>query len=110
MAGGPDIGRLRHRIVVEEPVDVPDGAGGFARTWRDAGTVWADIEARSASFGLTADAAGQTIVHRIVMRWHDDLSARHRLRAGTATYIIRSVYDPTGERRFLVALTEEKRP
>jgi SPP1 family predicted phage head-tail adaptor len=105
----PSIGALRHRLMIQAPVDTEDGAGGFRRTWRDTEPVWASVQAASA-FDASLGRSGQTISHRITMRWRDDLTTGHRMRDGTRIYIVRSVHDATGEKRFLVALTEENRP
>ena len=105
----PLIGALRHRLMIQAPVDADDGAGGFRRTWRDIAPAWAAVAAAS-SHDASLGRSGQTISHRITMRWRDDLSAGHRLRDGTRIYIVRSLHDATGEHRFLTALTEENRP
>jgi len=58
----PAIGELRHRVVLQEEVVSPDGAGGQVRSWRDIVSLWASIEAvqggehleRCASLGVVA--------------------------------------------------------
>jgi SPP1 family predicted phage head-tail adaptor len=105
----PAIGALRHRLMLQAPLDTPDNAGGFRRAWSDTAPVWAAVEAGSA-FDPGRVQSGQSITHRITMRWRDDITAGHRLRDGTRIYIIRSVHDATGEQRFLTAMTEENRP
>jgi len=39
---------LNRRLVLEDPVDLPDGAGGMTRNWTAVGTLWADIRQLSA--------------------------------------------------------------
>jgi SPP1 family predicted phage head-tail adaptor len=109
MAASPPIGALRRRLIIEEPVETPDGAGGFRRTWRDLAPVWAEVRAAS-TFDSRLGRTGQSISHRITLRWRDDLTTVHRMRDGTRLYSIRSIHDATGEKRFLTALTEEFRP
>ena len=37
------IGKLRHRITLQDRVRTPDGYGGYSLSWSDADSVWADI-------------------------------------------------------------------
>jgi head-tail adaptor len=110
MAHAVDPGSLRHRLVFEQPVDAPDGAGGFKRTWAEAGVGWGSIENLPSSAGSPADRTGRTVGYRISLRFREDLTINHRVRAGTRLFIIRSIHDITGERRFLVLLAEDQLP
>jgi SPP1 family predicted phage head-tail adaptor len=103
------LGRLRHRLVVEEPVDADDGAGGLVRTWQDAATVWAAVAAVSAAERFEAAQAGQLVSHRIVMRAFPALTTRHRLRRGTTLYEPRS-FRATPAEDFFVVLAQEIAP
>jgi len=103
------LGRLRHRIVIEEPVETADGAGGVLRTWREAATAWASVEAVSAAARFEAVQAGQTVSHRVVMRARQDLTTRHRLRRGTTVYELRSVHATPAE-DFVLVLAQETAP
>ncbi len=38
-----NIGRLRHRIVIQKPVKTADDAGGFAAAWTTYGNRWAEM-------------------------------------------------------------------
>ena len=40
-----DPGMLSHELVLEEPVETPDGAGGFTIVWSALATVWAQAGA-----------------------------------------------------------------
>ena len=35
---------LNRKLVLEAPVNTPDGAGGFTTAWTALGTVWADVQ------------------------------------------------------------------
>lgn len=47
---------LNHRLVLEAPQEVPDGAGGCTRTWGALGTLWGKVEPRGGR--ATVGAAG----------------------------------------------------
>ena len=110
MAQSPiPIGRLRHRLMLETPVDMPDGAGGVSRSWTDAGAVWAAVEPVAAEPHSATERFGQPVTHRITFRRRPGLSTRHRFRRGTRTFELRSFHE-TGDGGFLVALAEEILP
>ncbi|MCE8442608.1 phage head completion protein, partial [Rhodovulum sulfidophilum] len=39
---------LNRQLVLEVPVPVADGAGGFSETWAPRGTLWAEMSPRMA--------------------------------------------------------------
>jgi head-tail adaptor len=94
------IGRLRTRLIIEAPVETPDGAGGVVRTYEEHSTVWAAVEPVVGGFRFATERTGQT---------GPELTVQHRLRDGTRIYQIRSILADE-EARFLTALTEEMTP
>ena len=38
-----NIGKLRHRIIIQKPEKTPDGAGGFSADWNVYGYRWAEM-------------------------------------------------------------------
>jgi SPP1 family predicted phage head-tail adaptor len=103
------IGRLRTRLMIETPVETPDGAGGVMRTYEEHSTVWAAVEPVAGGFRFATERTGQTVTHRITLRAGPELTVQHRLRDGTRIYQIRSILADE-EARFLTALTEEMTP
>jgi SPP1 family predicted phage head-tail adaptor len=105
----PSIGRLRHRLVLETPQEVPDGAGGVTRTWNALAHIWAAIEPLGASEALVADRRVARLTHRVLLRKRGDVSRNHRFRLGTRSFAIRSFRDVAKDGRFLECLVEEER-
>jgi SPP1 family predicted phage head-tail adaptor len=103
-----DAGLLNHEMVLEVPVETPDGAGGFTTVWTGVATIWARLEpldpARESWAGR--DAAEQT--HRITIRFRDDVKQGMRLRRLTRLFPVLSVQDPDETGRFLVCRTREE--
>jgi SPP1 family predicted phage head-tail adaptor len=103
-----DAGLLNHEMTLEEPVETPDGAGGFTIVWTGIATIWARLEpldpAREAWAGR--DAAEQT--HRITIRFRDDVRQGMRLRKLTRLFPILSVWDADETGRFLGCRTREE--
>lgn len=81
-------GQLRSRLVLEAPVEAPNGQGGFIRTYQPVATIWASLEARAHREVMAGDALRRSISHRIRMRPGADLSVRHRFRLGERLFLI----------------------
>lgn len=100
-------GELNRRLVLEQPVETPDGAGGVARSFAAVTTLWGKLEPVSARRAVEADAPGATVTHRITLRTRADITTRHRLREGTTAYRIVSLREDS-TRRFLVIGAEQR--
>ena len=59
---------LNRRLVLETAVQIADGAGGFAESWVELGTLWADIRARSGREASGEAVALSTTGFRVVVR------------------------------------------
>ncbi len=104
------IGRMRHRIILEEPVDVPDDAGGFSRSWQTARSLWASIEPKSAAAYFMAGQSGITVTHEIIVRAVEGVTLLHRFRLGARIFEIRAVRETDASGAFLTIQAEEQKP
>jgi len=86
-----DPGRLNRRLVLEEPVEAPDGAGGVTRSFASVATLWAEVAQLAARGEVIAGHLGATVTHRVLVRAGPDITSRHRLRDGTRVFRIVSV-------------------
>ncbi|MFZ5690670.1 MAG: phage head closure protein [Pseudomonadota bacterium] len=100
-------GLLRHRLVLEAPVESADGAGGVVRSYSTAATLWAEVTQVSAARALEAERLGARITHRIAIRFSDDITTTHRFRDGARIFRIVSLRDRDGRKRFLTIEAEE---
>lgn len=103
----PAIGRLRHRLTVEAPVDAPDGAGGIVRTYTQLAIVWAAIDPLAARRETDAGVDRAIGTHRIVIRHRTGLTIQHRLRRGGRVFRVLGLIDVGAESRFLDITAEE---
>lgn len=60
--------RLNRKLVLEAPVQVPDGAGGFAETWTALGTLWGAVNLGGGREGRAAGLSVSTMSYRITVR------------------------------------------
>ena len=103
-----DPGALRHRLVLEEPLESPDGAGGVTRSYATVTTLWAAVTPVSARGNVVADDVGANVTHRIIIRSGSDVSTRHRLREGARIFRILALQDQDGSGRFIEINAEER--
>jgi SPP1 family predicted phage head-tail adaptor len=103
-----DPGELNIRLVLEAPVETPDGAGGVTRSYSAVTTLWAALRPSGADGDIVAAATGATITHRILIRVHSGITTRHRLREGSRIFRIVALRDHDGTRRFTEIAAEER--
>lgn len=101
-------GALRHRVVIEERVPVPDGAGGGDPGWTARATVWANVEPERIAADLPSEGFRQTARVRITLRHRTDTTLANRIIHDGRTFDIRAVVDPDGRKTWLVCECEER--
>jgi SPP1 family predicted phage head-tail adaptor len=107
-AGG--LARLRRRLVIEAPVETPDGAGGVERSFAPFGALWGQVEWQRGEERWLASRPEQAGSIRITCRARSGLHAGMRFRDGERCYDIKALGDPEGDGRRLVCLCEEVNP
>lgn len=103
----PRIGALRHRVTLEAPIDTPDGAGGFARSFAPVADLWARVAPGGAREDFIEQRAEQATNHSVTIRWREDVAKDMRFVHRGRKLRIQSVVDPDERRRFLVCQCEE---
>jgi head-tail adaptor len=104
--------RLARRLMLEERASLPDGAGGFAVSWRGVGTLWADMAPRTGREDFLAAQARPIVRWRIVVRGAPVGAparprADQRLREGDRVFNILTVAEADPAGRFLEIVAEE---
>jgi head-tail adaptor len=102
-----DIGALDRRLILQAPNETADGAGGVMRSYDAAATLWGSVTPLAARADVAADSRGAILRVRIVMRFREGVTTRHRIVDGAHTYTIVAVREITG-RRFLEIDAEER--
>lgn len=102
------IGALRHRLIIEAPIETPDGIGGVTRTWTALATLWGEIEPLAADDVMLADKRIGLVTHKIHVRHRLDVTVAHRFRLGSRIYAVRAVRDAEERGRFLECLCAEE--
>ncbi len=102
------IGELTRRVVLEEIVRTPDGAGGATEAWATIATVFASVKALGGGEGFVFDRQTGRATHEIVIRHRTDVKPTMRFRLDMRTFEILSALDEDGRRRHLKCLAEER--
>ncbi len=103
-----EIGKMRHRLMIERRETVPDGAGGTVVTWMSGETVWAAIEPVAGVEVLRQDRLSGTLTHRVTVRYRSDIAPEMRFRSGDRIFEISVVRDIDERHRWLDCICEEK--
>lgn len=107
--------RLSRPLVLEAEVAVPDGAGGFARTWAVQGTVWGAVvpgagrEAAGIEVPLSAQAF-RIFVRGAAQGAPSRPVAGQRLRDGARVFAILAVTEADADGRYLLCTAREEEP
>lgn len=104
---GISIGGLRHRLSLQAPVDIEDGAGGFSRNYRTLETIWARVSVIAGNQQFVEQRFEQTTHFQVDLRWRADIAAGMRFVFRERLLLIHAVRDPDGARRFLTCACEE---
>lgn len=90
-----NIGRFKHKIVLQYQSRVADGAGGWTNTWQDETAVWSQIEPLTGRESLEAEQLTGNQQFRFIVRYTDDFNATpdndYRIKYGTRFFNIHSV-------------------
>jgi SPP1 family predicted phage head-tail adaptor len=102
-----NIGKLRHRVTIQNKVTLPDGYGGVTSTWQDVATVWASVEPLNGRELYAAQQVKAELTHRITMRYLAGVKPEMRVLFGNRTFAIEAVIDPEERRKVLQLLCAE---
>jgi len=100
-------GKLRRRVVLEEPLRVSDGGGGADIAWSPVATLWAAIEPLSGHERPRYERLEARVSHKITLRFRAGLNPEMRLRLNTRIFNIRAVLNAEEKDRWLICLCEE---
>jgi head-tail adaptor len=106
---------LNRSLVLERPVQIADGAGGFAQTWETVGTLWGEVKAGSGRDPAGVEITLATVPYRITVRGAPVGSPQRpvpeqRFRDGTRVYHILAVTEQDAAGSYLSCFSREEVP
>lgn len=93
------LGRLRHRVTIQQIGRTADGAGGYARDDTPGATVWAEVKLVNAFERFQYQQLQKDITHKVRIRSRSDIEHVQRLTWGSKTLYVESVADPFEDSR-----------
>jgi SPP1 family predicted phage head-tail adaptor len=103
-----DPGLLSHELTLEEPVETPDGAGGFTTVWSAVAMVWARLEPLNPETEIWAGRGTSEQTHRVTLRHRTDVRQGMRFRKLTRLFPILAAQDADETGRYLICRTREE--
>jgi head-tail adaptor len=105
--------QLTRQLVLESPVRVPDGSGGYVTTWTPLGMIWAEVRAGAARESAGAGTAMARVNYTVILRaGRVGASSRptpdQRFREGSRLFTILAVAERDPDGRYLVCQTVEE--
>ncbi len=104
---------LNRSLVLEGPVQIADGAGGYSRDWQPLGVIWAELKAGSGRETAAFAATVSRVPYRITVRAApygapSRPQAGQRFRDGARVFNILAVAEKDAHARFLTCHAEEE--
>ncbi|APX87923.1 head-tail adaptor protein [Methylorubrum extorquens] len=101
------LGARRRRLVLEVPVDEPDGFGGRLRRYVAGPMLWGSLESLGSTAAPRGGRTDRPGLYRVGLRYRPGVTPAMRFADGPRRFAIRAADDPDGRRRDLVCEVEE---
>lgn len=95
-------GKMNRRCTLERETRLPDGAGGYTRTWDAYATVWGDLTVKSGNEKQVSEQQTNVQEYMLRIRYRRDVLPADRVVIQGAAYNVRNVFNNDQKRRFLM--------
>lgn len=103
----PEIGGLRHRVIIQNFTTASDSQGGTAQTWADLATVWALLEPVKAFEKMFGSRLQYVRTHTCIIRHRTGVDTTMRISFDSRTFQVKGIRDPDEKNFFLILDLEE---
>lgn len=104
------IGKLRHRITLQECIASRDSFGAEVLTWVDIATVWASVSPISGKEYFAAHQINAEVTTKITMRYRPGTTPNMRAVFQNRLFYIVSVINPEEKNIALILMCKERVP
>ena len=101
------IGKLRHRIAIEQVAEIQDSDGSVIETWSAFADVQASIEPISGREYFAAQTTQAEVTHRFSLRYVSGVTPKMRVKYGSRIFDILSVINVNERNRELQLMCRE---
>lgn len=102
------IGKLRHRVTLQEYVSLKDSFGAEIEAWSDKATVWASIEPLSGREYFAARQMNAEVNTKITIRYRTGVKPTMRILFAGRVFEILSVINTEEKNRELILMCKEE--
>lgn len=105
--------QLNRALTLEDPVKIPDGAGGYTRDWQPLGVLWAELKAGTGRAARGAAATVSRVPYKITVRAApygapSRPTVGQRFRKGTRIFTINAVAEKGVDAQYLTCHVDEE--
>jgi SPP1 family predicted phage head-tail adaptor len=104
-----NVGKMRHRVTIQEPIELKGDMGGTTKRWFDYHSCWADVRELSGRERIIDGQLQSDITARAFIRYCSSIDASMRLVHDEKVYQIESVINRDGKNAMLELLLYEFR-
>ena len=104
------IGRLRHKVTIQNATHAEDGKGGSTPTWADVESVWAEVSPSSSRERFYAGQVDADATHKVTMRYTANVSTESRIIHGTRTLHVVGLRNIDERNRMIEIRCKEEQP
>jgi len=101
------IGKLRHRVTIEQVTETRGSDGSIIETWSTYATVQASIEPVSGRECFAAQSTQADVTHRVYTRYVSAIVPKMRVKCGSRAFDILSVINTRERNRELQLMCRE---
>lgn len=101
------IGKLRHRIAIQEATVTQSDTGYAVKTWSTVTTVWGRIEPLSGREALIAQQISPELSHKVTLRYYPDLTPEHRIKFNDRYFDVNFIRNLEEKNRVIIVLCKE---
>lgn len=102
-----EIGKLRHRITLQQQMNTQNDYGAFVTTWQDIANVWAEIKPISGREHFSAQQVQSEVTAQVWIRYREGIEPTMRLEHNNKHYEIISVLNYQGLNKTLQLMCKE---
>lgn len=103
-----NIGKLRHRVTIQERTVEKDDVGQAIETWDTFDTVWASVEPLRGREYFAAAQANAQVTHKVTIRYLDGVLPTMRVLFGSRVLTIDAILNTEERNREMVLMCEEE--
>ncbi|MGV6989651.1 phage head closure protein [Testudinibacter sp. P80/BLE/0925] len=102
------IGKLRHRITLQQQISTLNSYGSAITDWEDVATVWAEIKPLSGREYFAAEQVQSEITTQIWLRYRPDIQPTMRVKWGDRTFEVVSAINHNERNTALQLMCKER--